>query len=105
VEVDGELVAVTVRTQAEAISVNSGLSCGSVLVSTRRQGKYISALFRLTNRSGPGAGCGSGVGQLARTDFLIAHGHIVEWIRAPLSGGGTPTTPQAPLSTQPSSEV
>jgi hypothetical protein len=94
---NGELVVVTIRTEAQAVTVNSGLSCGSVLISVHQQGRYVNALFRLTNRGGPGGGCGSGAGQLARTDFLIAGGRIVEWIRAPEApDGGTSPQPAIP---------
>jgi hypothetical protein len=73
-----------IRTLAVAAAANETLPCGARLISASRQGRYISAVFRLTNRPGPGGGgCGSGAGQTARTDFLISAGRIVEWIRAP----------------------
>jgi hypothetical protein len=94
---NGEMAVVVIRTEAQAVTVNSGLSCGSVLISVHQEGRYVNALFRLTNRGGPGGGCGSGTGQLARTDFLIAGGRIVEWIRAPEApGGGTSPQPTIP---------
>jgi hypothetical protein len=97
---NGEMAVVTIRTEAQAVTVNSGLSCGSVLISVHQQGRYVNALFRLTNRGGPGGGCGSGTGQLARTDFLIARGRIVEWIRAPEApDGGTSPEPPNPTPT------
>lgn len=83
---NGQLAAVVIRSAHQARVVNESLSCGAQLISTRRRGKYIVAAFRLTNRSGPGAGCGSGIGEDASTDFLIRHGRIVEWIRAPATG-------------------
>jgi hypothetical protein len=82
----GQLAEVVIRSRREAQVVNQSLSCGAQLISTRRNGKYIAAAFRLTNRTGLGAGCGSGTGQAASTDFLIRNGRIVEWIRAPVSG-------------------
>jgi hypothetical protein len=73
-----------IRTRAEAEAANETFPCGARLISASRQGRYINALFRLTDRPGPGGGgCGSGSGQTARTDFLISDGRIVEWIRAP----------------------
>jgi hypothetical protein len=73
-----------IRTRAEAEAVNETLPCGARLISASRHGRYINALFKLTDRGGPGGGgCGSGAGQTARTDFLISDGRIVEWIRAP----------------------
>jgi hypothetical protein len=47
------MVALTIRTRAEAIAANAGLLCGV------------------------------GVGQTARTNLVIRNGLIVEWIRAP----------------------
>jgi hypothetical protein len=86
----------SIRNEAEARAANATLTCGALLISTARRGRFVSALFRLTNRPGPDGGCGSGAGQLARTDFIIAHGRIVDWFRAPTTGGGAPTAPAAP---------
>ena len=88
----------TIHTEAQARAVNTTLPCGALLISVQRRGQYLSALFRLTNRSGPEAGCGSGAGQLARTDFVIANGHIVEWVRADTTGGGQPPAAPAPTT-------
>jgi hypothetical protein len=98
----GGLAVVTIHTESEAVTVNSELTCGSVLLSAKRVGKYLNALFRLTNRSGPGADCDGGAGELARVDFLIADGHIVEWVRAPEAPtGGTAPEPTVPVPTSP----
>ena len=112
---NGQPGLLVIRTLAEAEAANETLPCGARLISASRRGRYISALFRLTDRPGPGGGgCGSGAGQTARTDFLIFDGRIVEWIRAPDqpgdnggpgSGGSTgpapapatPTTTTGPL--------
>jgi limonene-1,2-epoxide hydrolase len=83
---------IAIHTEAQARIANASLPCGAVLVSTSRRGRFVSALFRLTNRVGAGGACGSGAGQLARTNFVIADGHIVDWIRAPNPGGGAPPT-------------
>jgi hypothetical protein len=87
---------VELRSRAEAQLANAALPCGAQLISTQRVGRYVNALFRLTNRRGRGGagGCGSGVGQTARTNFLIEHGRIVEWLRAPDQPGdnGSPRT-------------
>ena len=88
----GDPLTVQVSSRAEAIAVNESLSCGAELTSTRTDGRFILAAFILTERTGPGAGCGSGTGAPALTDFIIRHGKIVDWIRAP-SGGGQPTVP------------
>jgi hypothetical protein len=90
----GEVIAI--HTEAQARAANATLPCGAVLISTTRRGRFVSALFRLTDRPGPNAGCGTGTGLLARTDFVIAGGRIVEWIRAPDAGGGTSPGPAAP---------
>jgi hypothetical protein len=70
---------------------NEGLTCGARLLSVRREARYVLATFRLTERRGMEA-CGSGVGERARTLFLLRDGHIVQWLRAmdPLSAPETP---------------
>jgi len=64
---------------------NLGLPCGAQLVAAKRgEGSYVVATFRLTERRGPRPGrCGTGVGQLADTAFLIKKRHIVSWLRQP----------------------
>ena len=75
---------ITIRNLAQAEIANQTLPCGSKFVSAQRRGPYVNALFRLTGRPGPGgSNCGTGLGLTARTDFLILHGRIVDWIRAP----------------------
>jgi hypothetical protein len=93
----GAPLAVVIHTQRQAQAVNESLSCGARLISTSRHGKYITATFRLTNRSGPGAGCGSGTGQTGATDFVISDGRILDWIRAPV-GGTPPKIPTVPAN-------
>ena len=95
----GVLAAVVVHTEGQAEAVNESLSCGARLVATRQQGRVIRAEFRLTNRSGPGADCGSGTGESAATDFVIQHGHIVDWIRAP-ADNAVPKLPAPPANSQ-----
>lgn len=114
-DANGEAVITPIDTLAQAVLANSSLPCGAKFISADRRGRYVNALFRLTNRAGPGGqvGCGSGVGETARTNFVIRSGHILQWIRAPddpqdNGGGGgtvpapapptTPTTPAAPSS-------
>jgi hypothetical protein len=78
---------------AQVEAVNAALPCGARLLSARARGRYVNALFRLTNRPGPGGagGCGSGTGETARTNFLVRDGHIVEWLRAPDEPGDNGT--------------
>jgi hypothetical protein len=68
-------------TRADAVTFNRSLPCGARLVRARPAGRFIAATFRLTER--PGGACGSGVGQLARTAFVIRDGKIVQWRRLP----------------------
>lgn len=101
----GTAVVITIRTPGQAEAVNASLPCGAVFISADRRGRYINALFRLTGRPGPGGSdCGGGVGQTARTNFLIGHGHIVEWIRAPDDPGdnGSAPGPSPPQGSGPS---
>ena len=85
----GGLSVITIRSPAEADAANSTLPCGAKLLSADQRGRYVNALFRLTNRPGPGGGCSAGAGQTARTNFVIKDGRIVEWIRAPDDPGDT----------------
>jgi hypothetical protein len=100
----GQAVVLTIVTSAEAEAANATLPCGARLISTDQRGRYVNALFLLTGRPGAGGtACGGGVGSMARTNFVIAHGRIVEWLRAPSDPGdnGTPSTPAQPPSPSP----
>lgn len=88
----GEMVLLMIRTRAEAIAANAGLPCGARFISADQRGRYVNALFQLTNRPGPGGGCGGGTGQTARTNLVIRNGLIVEWIRAPDDPGDNGST-------------
>jgi hypothetical protein len=97
----GGLAVIAIRSLAEADAANSSLPCGAKFLSADQRGRYVNALFRLTNRSGPGGGCSAGAGQTARTNFVIKGGKIIEWIRAPDDPGdnaGPPRSPQRPPS-------
>jgi hypothetical protein len=91
-------VIIAIHTRAEAYTANEELPCGAKLIYAAKHGRYITAVFRLTTRRGPYSDCGSGTGSTAATDFVIAHGRIVEWLRAPNppSSKATPTVSQAP---------
>jgi hypothetical protein len=83
-DANGDAIVLTLRTRDQADAAQLALPCGARFVSADQRGKYVNALFRLTGRSGPGGSdCGSGAGLTARTNFVIAHGRILEWIRAP----------------------
>ena len=92
----GQALVITIDTPVQAEAANATLPCGARLISTDRRGRFVNALFRLTGRPGlGGSNCGGGAGLTARTNFVIEHGRIVEWIRAPDEPGdnGTPRTP------------
>ena len=95
-DASGSALLITITTPEQAEAANETLPCGAQLISTDRRGRYVNALFRLTGRPGPGgSGCDGGAGETARTNFVIVHGRIVEWIRAPDDPGdnGTPRSP------------
>jgi hypothetical protein len=87
---------------AAAEVVNRLLPCGARYVSATRRGPYINALFKLTDRPGPGGGthgCGSGAGTTARVNFIIKDGKITHWLRAPSQPGDNRTKPPTGSST------
>jgi hypothetical protein len=94
----GDTPPVQIRSRTDARIANAELPCGAELISTRRMGRFVNALFRLTDRRGRGGGggCGSGTGETARTNFLIENGRIVEWLRAPDQPGDNGTPKAAP---------
>jgi hypothetical protein len=101
----GEALVITIDTPDQAAAANATLPCGAQLISADQRGRYVNALFRLTGRPGlGGTDCGGGVGTTARTNFVIAHGRIVEWLRAPSDPGdnGTGSTPGQPAPPSPS---
>jgi hypothetical protein len=70
----------TLYTRAEARAFNESLPCGARLLRTSSSAGFTTAVFRLTERPGPGR-CGSGTGGTARTTFVVRGGKIVEWRR------------------------
>jgi hypothetical protein len=99
----GDGAPLVLHSVAQVEIANTALPCGAIYLSAHRQGRYVNALFKLTNRTGPGGeqGCGSGTGQTARVNFLIRQGRIVQWLRASDEPGdnGSPRTP--PSRSQP----
>lgn len=84
------------RSLQEAVVVNRLLPCGATYISSERHGELINALFRLSDRRGPGGGpggCGSGAGQTARVVFTIDNGKITRWVRAPSQPGDNSQKP------------
>jgi hypothetical protein len=104
-DASGAALVIAIDTRAQAEAANASLPCGAKFISADQRGRYLNALFRLTGRAGPGGStCGSGAGETARTNFVIARGLIVEWIRAPDDPGdnGGSTTPATPTTLPPS---
>jgi hypothetical protein len=101
----GQAVVTPIDTLAEAEVANASLPCGARFISADQRGRYVNALFRLTNRPGTGGevGCGSGTGETARTNFVIRDGLIVEWIRAPDDPGDNGGEGQTPAPAIPPS--
>ena len=69
------------ESRRDVILFNRALPCGAELISAEQDGRFTVATFELTERPGPGK-CGDGVGNEARTAFVIEDGLITEWIRA-----------------------
>lgn len=82
------------RTREDVIDFNEALPCGAELVSAETRDSFTLATFELTER--PGAGeCGSGVGNTAKTAFVIEDGLITEWVRA--VDGSLPPPAEGPI--------
>ena len=75
----------------QILAFNQSLPCGARLTRAETNGRFTVATFVLTERPGPGE-CGAGVGQTARTAFVIHDGKISEWRRVP--DVPPPTEPQ-----------
>jgi hypothetical protein len=77
------------RRQVEAF--NRSLPCGAKLTEAVSSGRFTIATFELTERPGPGE-CGNGVGETAKTAFVIHDGRITEWRRVVDAQEGAPTS-------------
>ena len=75
-----------IRSFDDARRFNRQLPCGARLVHAETQGEFTTATFRLTERPGRGV-CGPGVGETAKTSFVIRNGKIAEWRRVGLTPG------------------
>lgn len=91
---------ITLHTAADVRLFNDSLSCGSQLVSALggRNG-FTVAVFKLTDR--PGADCGTGTGNRARTAILVRGGRIAEWYRLP----DNPDTPAPEAPSEPGASI
>ena len=74
----------------DARRFNESLPCGALLVRAQTQGRFTTAIFRLTERPGPGI-CGPGAGSTAKTSFVIHDAKIVEWRRVGAGGQRAPS--------------
>jgi hypothetical protein len=73
----------------EVQAFNQSLPCGAKLTEAVSSGRFTIATFELTERPGPGE-CGSGVGETAKTAFVIHDGRISEWRRVVDQNEGAP---------------
>lgn len=92
---------VRLATRADVRLFNDSLSCGAQLVSARGAPHgFTIAVFKLRKR--PGADCGTGTGNDARTAILVIGGKIAEWYRLPddPNAPATAPPPAAPAPTQ-----
>ena len=80
-----------IRSLDDARRFNESLPCGARLIRADSVGEFTTATFRLTERPGPGT-CGTGVGAVAKTSFVIRDGKISQWRRVGEGGAGAPTT-------------
>ena len=71
---------IVLRTRSEVRRFNAELPCGARLLRTSSSAGFTTAVFRLTERPGPGV-CGTGTGMTARTTFVVRDGKIREWRR------------------------
>jgi hypothetical protein len=89
-------IRLTSRGQVEAF--NRSLPCGARLTAATTSGKYTIAAFVLTERPGEGQ-CGNGVGEQAKTAFVIQGGLITQWQR--VVDTDQPPPPAQPPPAQP----
>jgi hypothetical protein len=85
-----------IDSEDERIAVNLSLTCGARAERTGGAGPYTIVLFRLIERTGPGGGCGTGVGATARGAILVSGGLIREWYRLPDDPAAAQDEPAGP---------
>jgi hypothetical protein len=86
---------ITLGSTTDVETFNGSLSCGSQLLSAlgAKGSAFTVAVFKLTKR--PGADCGTGTGQRARTAIRVRAGKIAEWYRLPDDPDAPATPPPA----------
>ena len=82
-------------TRSEVEAFNQSLPCGARLTEAVSVDRFTIATFKLTERPGPGE-CGNGVGETAKTAFVVRRGLITQWRRVVDTDEGTSTT-QGPV--------
>jgi hypothetical protein len=83
-------------TRDEVRAFNASLPCGAELTDAEMHGRFTIATFELTER--PGAGeCGTGVGETAKTAFVIEDGLITRWIRVVDQDEVAPPAAEGPI--------
>lgn len=85
---------IPIETRGQAVAFNEALPCGAELVEATDDGEFVIATFELTERPGEGE-CGAGVGEEAKTAFVIEDGKIAEWRRA--VGDEVEPAPEGPI--------
>jgi hypothetical protein len=77
-------------TRDEVEGFNRSLPCGAKLTEAVAVDRFTIATFELTERPGPGE-CGDGVGETAKTAFVVREGLITQWRRVVDTDQGTTT--------------
>jgi hypothetical protein len=77
-------------TRREVEAFNRSLPCGAKLTEAVAVDTFTIATFELTERPGPGE-CGNGVGETAKTAFVVRKGLITQWRRVVDTDQGTTT--------------
>jgi hypothetical protein len=83
-------------TRNDVLAFNASLPCGAELTEAEMHGRFTIATFELTERPGEGE-CGSGVGETAKTAFLIEDGLITRWIRVVDEEDAAPPPAEGPV--------
>jgi hypothetical protein len=83
--------ALQLQDRREVEAFNRSLPCGAKLTEAVSSGRYTIATFELTERPGEGD-CGDGVGETAKTAFVIHDDLITEWRRVVDLPDDEPTT-------------
>jgi hypothetical protein len=87
---------ISLRTRGQVLAFNASLPCGAELTEAEEHGRFTIATFDLTERPGEGE-CGSGVGETAKTAFVIEDGLISRWIRVVDEEDAAPLPAEGPV--------